>query len=300
MKFKDKTKLTDGFTLVEIIVVMAIMSIVMMAATSLLIPFKRSSVVQTQLGDVQNNLRLSIDRITKDLRNAGFLIIGNAVSGYNATTLDSSSLVINTRSAVSGHFGSITDVVGDDYTLLHDDQVNFFGAGDSVAIVHPLTGDVRGGDYFEVCATNVPSKKVTIKSVCTGSGTSLTSAQKDAVKSAAGEPNYLLLLAPDPSVLPSPVTQAALNASIIRTITYALEGDALTREVAPALVPGGITKQFLARNITDLRFLVNEDSDGDPFMVTIEIEGETGKAGNDAVGSAKTRRHRSVVSLRNI
>lgn len=299
MNFKNKTKLAGGFTLVEIIVVMAIMSIVMMAATSLLIPFKRSSVVQTQLGDVQNNLRLAIDRITKDLRNAGFLITGSAVSGYNATTLDSSSLVINTRSAVSGHFGSVTGVVGDDYAL-SDDQVNFFDAGDYVAFVHPLTGDVRGGDYFEVCATNVASMEVTIKSVCTGSGTSLTSAQKDAVKSSAGEPNYLLLLAPDPSVLPSPVTQAALNANIIRTITYALEGDALTREVAPSLVPGGNTKQFLARNITDLRFLINEDTDGDPFMVTIEIEGETGKAGNDAVGSEKTRRLRSVVSLRNI
>lgn len=302
MKFMDKSKRASGFSLVEMIVVMAIMGVIVMAVMSLFIPVKRSSVVQSQLADVQSNLRLAIDRITKDLRNAGFLVSGNAISGYNSTTLDSSSLVITTRSAVSGRFGSITayaDAGSDDYTLLYEDQVRFFKPGDFVAILHPLSGNVLGGDYFEVCGTDVITKKITIKASCSPSNP-LSSAQKEAVNATFNEPNNLLLHAQNPSVLPSPYTQADLNDNMLRTITYALEDGTLTRDVSPSLVLGGNTKQYLARNLSDLRFLVAEDADGDVFRVTIEVEGETRKVSNDAVGSAKSKRYRTVVSLRNI
>lgn len=302
MKFMDKSKRANGFSLVEMIVVMAIMGVIVMAVMSLFIPVKGSSVVQSQLADVQSNLRLSIDRITKDIRNAGFLVSGNPISGYNSTTLDSSSLVITTRSAVSGRFGNITTYAGagsDDYTLLHEDQVRFFKPGGFVAIIHPLSGDVLGGGYFEVCGTDVLTKKITIKASCSLSN-SLSPPQKEAVKATFNEPNNLLLHAQNPSVLPSPYTQTDLNDNMLRTITYALEDGTLTREVSPSLVPGGNTKQYLARNLSDLRFLVAEDADGDVFRVTIEVEGETRKVSNDAIGSAKSKRYRTVVSLRNI
>jgi prepilin-type N-terminal cleavage/methylation domain-containing protein len=302
MKFAHKSMQTHGFTLVEMIVVMAIMSVVVMAVMSLFIPAQRATVVQTQLADVQSNLRLSIERITKDIRNAGFLVPSNtAITGYNAATLDSSSLVITSRSAVSGRFGSLTDYAGgsgaDEYTLLYEDQVRFFRPGDFVAFLHPLSGNVLGGAYFKVSATDIPNKTVTIK---TSGGSDLSATQKEAVNATFNEPNNLLLLAPDPSVLPASYTQTDLNNNMIRTITYALENGTLTRVVSPPLEPGGNTKQYLARNISDLRFLVEEDADGDVFKVTIEVEGETGQVSSDAVGSAKSKRYRTVVSLRNI
>ena len=302
MNYMDKSKRTQGFSIVEMVIVMAIMGFVVMAVMSLFIPAKRASVVQAQLSDVQSNLRLAIDRITKDIRNAGFLVTGNSISGYDAGTLESSSLVITTRSAVSGHFGRITEYANswtDDYTLLYENQIRFFKPGAYVAVVHPLTGNVLGDGYFEVCTTNAATRKVTVMVDC-DSNTTLTSAQKEAMDASFNAPENLLLPAPNPSILPSPYTQADLDANMIRTITYALEGDALTREIVPPMEPGGTTKQYLARNISDLRFIVSEDADGDVFRVIIEVAGETGAAGKDAIGSAKTKRYRTVVSLRNI
>ena len=303
MHFMDKSKRTCGYSLVEMIMVMAILGIVMMAVISMFIPAQRSSVVQTQLADVQSNLRLAMDRITRDIRNAGFLVAGNAISGYNSSTLSSSSLVLTSRSAISGRFGRITayadpDTPGDnDYTLLYEDHVTFFRPGDFVAIVHPLSGNVVGDAYFKVSATDKVNKKVTLTAA---NGSDLTAVQKEAMDATFNAPNNLLLAAPNPSVLPSPYTQADLNSNMMRTITYALEDGALTRDVVPSLMTGGPTKQFLARNISDLQFIVTEDADGDVVSVTVEIEGATRQVSQDTIGSAKSKRYRSVVSLRNI
>ncbi|MBW2520446.1 MAG: hypothetical protein JRD88_08850, partial [Deltaproteobacteria bacterium] len=58
--------------------------------------------------------------------------------------------------------------------------------------------------------------------------------------------------------------------------------------------------QFLARNISAVQFLVEEDPDQDAFKVTIEIEGQTEAVGRDAISAEKTRQMRIVVSLRNV
>jgi prepilin-type N-terminal cleavage/methylation domain-containing protein len=62
-----------GMSLVELIVVMGILSIVMLAVMSLYIPAHQSTVVQTQVSDVQSNLRLALNTMTSDLLTAGFL-----------------------------------------------------------------------------------------------------------------------------------------------------------------------------------------------------------------------------------
>lgn len=63
-----------GFTLVELLVVVAILGIVTMAISSLYISSQRSAGTTEEVSDVQQNIRVAIDFIARDIRNSGFLL----------------------------------------------------------------------------------------------------------------------------------------------------------------------------------------------------------------------------------
>lgn len=63
-----------GFTLVELLVVVAILGIVTMAVSNLYISNQRSSSTTEEVSDVQQNVRVALDFLSRDIRNAGFLL----------------------------------------------------------------------------------------------------------------------------------------------------------------------------------------------------------------------------------
>ena len=63
-----------GFTLVEILVVVAIMGVVMGAVYSLYITNMRTAYTHDEVSDMQLNLRIAMDSVVRDLRMAGMLI----------------------------------------------------------------------------------------------------------------------------------------------------------------------------------------------------------------------------------
>ena len=63
-----------GFTLIELLMVAFMLGLVLMSLYSIFITSKRSSGNQDEVVDVQQNLRIAMDNITRDLRNAGFMI----------------------------------------------------------------------------------------------------------------------------------------------------------------------------------------------------------------------------------
>jgi prepilin-type N-terminal cleavage/methylation domain-containing protein len=63
-----------GITLIELLVVMGIFGIVMGAIYSLYSTHQRSAYTQDEVVEVQQNLRIGIDSITRDVRMAGFLV----------------------------------------------------------------------------------------------------------------------------------------------------------------------------------------------------------------------------------
>ncbi len=65
---------TRGFTLVEILVVLAVFGIIMGAVYSLYITNQRAAYTSDETVEVQQNLRIAMDTITKDLRMAGVLV----------------------------------------------------------------------------------------------------------------------------------------------------------------------------------------------------------------------------------
>lgn len=63
-----------GFTLVELLVVAAILGIVTMAISNLYISNQRSSGTTEEVADVQQNIRVALDFMSRDIRNSGFLL----------------------------------------------------------------------------------------------------------------------------------------------------------------------------------------------------------------------------------
>jgi prepilin-type N-terminal cleavage/methylation domain-containing protein len=292
----DKYGLLDkrGFSLVEMLVVLLIMSVIMVATTSLFVTAKRSTVVQSDLASVEGGMRVVLERMSKDFRNAGFLSTLNPVTGYTdvSTTpnetvvVDASSqpLTINTR-AVSGVFGRVsavptTTAVGaanttNAFSLVYPEQFRHFPSGAYAAVVEPVSG-VPIGDVYYVMSSSSGLVKL---------GDKTSHNELAGVGAFTGAPAGLVLL-----------RAPTVNLSDLdRTITYELDGDTLIRRV------DGGTEQYLANGLSDLTFTVEEDDDGDVHKVLIQMTGETVEASkNDVAGSAKTKQMSITVSLRNI
>ena len=290
MKDMVKTTHVRGFTLVEVIVVMLILSVVMMAAMSLFIPAKRASVVQTNLADVQANLRLALDVMTPDFRTAGFLTANDAVAGYTmpsppATVSNpANSLTINTR-VVSGRYGRIEtppELVTDPFVLEDEKQVDAFRVGNYVAVVQPVEGNVINNKIYKISSKDRSTKTVYLVN---SDGSALSDAERQSFRDTIT--GNILLVAPNDTV-------ADLN----RTIDYSLADDVLVRRIDAGKAHE--QTQYLARNISTVQFLVEEDADQDAYKVSIEIEGQAEAVGQDSVSSEKNRQMRIVVSLRNI
>ncbi len=312
---RQKTNDMRGFSLVEIIIVMLIMSVVMMAVMSLVVPTQRSSVIQSDLSTIQGGMQVALERMSKDFRNAGFLFAGSAISsaGYPVNTIPNETVIINgvdgltinTR-AVSGIFGRIDTVPGDPslpFKLIYPDQIRNFPVGSYAAVVEPVNGILLGDD-------SVPGNIYRVNgSAIAGDGSGTVTLGKDAdtdldsISPFAGAASGLVILRFPTAAVTSVVDDATAAAALNRTITYAhfdADGDGnpdtLTRQV-----DGGPVSN-MARGISELTFTVEEDGDGDVNKVTIDLVGEAEAvgAGNDAVSSAKTKRVRILIALRNV
>ncbi|TLM68951.1 MAG: prepilin-type N-terminal cleavage/methylation domain-containing protein [Deltaproteobacteria bacterium] len=88
-----------GVTLVELMVVTAILGVVVGAVYSLLLPVQKSTYTQSRVVDMQDTMRLALDRMTRDVRMAGLLVGGNAITGPGGVGAPTAtSFTIRTRS----------------------------------------------------------------------------------------------------------------------------------------------------------------------------------------------------------
>ncbi len=314
-----------GFTLVEVIIVMLILSVVMTAVMSLIVPAQRSSIIQSDLSTVQGGMRVALERMTKDFRNAGFLIAGASITsaGYilesppvvNDVVIDASvnSVTVNTR-AVSGAFGRVASIPtatsnsivtpplpSESFSLIYQDQFRNFPTGSYAAVIEPVSGDPIGDIYY-VMSSSPGLVKLGNKDT--------HGALADVGAFAVSQAGLILLPVPSASVqtikdAADPV--AATKSALSRTITYdfvdtdnPVDGipDTLTRQVDVGKLSEG-NRSYLARGVTALTFTVQEDGDGDASKVIIDLVGQSIGLGNDTVSSEKTQQSRITVSLRN-
>jgi prepilin-type N-terminal cleavage/methylation domain-containing protein len=126
--FRDE----GGFSLVEMIVVCAILATVMAGVMRLLMVGQQSATATANKVDAQSNARMGIDRLIEEVREAGYLPAGPTCPGAPATPCPPYNYA----------FSAISAQTATALTLQND--WNATGAIDAVAVTDPITGAQRG------------------------------------------------------------------------------------------------------------------------------------------------------------
>lgn len=280
-----------GFTIVEVILVLAIMSVVVLALLSFYIPVQRSTITQTQVADIQDNMRLAMDRITKDIFRAGFLI-ENFETTPPITDNDATGFTIQTR-LVGDAFARVATAAGTELTLADPQMAALFTAdadrnkASKVRIFDPLMAQ-----EIEFAAQPDPDERLY---------------NVDSIVVEPGPPAVAKMTVEDPGVgvPPEAVVVGVVSAGDpdpgpppIQTIRYQFSNGSLLRTI------NGVQQQVLASGLdTANSSFAYKLVSGRVKRVDITLSGVTravSSAGqNDTVGSAKTRSLRSSVTIRN-
>lgn len=144
-----------GFSLVELMVVVVLFGLVMSALFTVYQTHQRSAYVQEEVVEVQQNLRIAVDEISRDIRMAGFMIPPEDVVGTvgyfenlpigdfdnNTGLSDSDIITINTGSETGKYAridGNTTSIAGDTvFTVDSPEAVDGFSGTDIVRIIKP-------------------------------------------------------------------------------------------------------------------------------------------------------------------
>jgi prepilin-type N-terminal cleavage/methylation domain-containing protein len=176
MSPKTEKKREAGFTLVELLVVVAILGIVTMAIHSLYLSTQRSANTTEEVSDVQQNIRVALDFMARDIRNSGFLLPVEqpAVSGApyllcrdlnaDGDCLDageSFSLILQTASPLNKFARIATNFTSEgvvdeeiDINIIAADMVDLFDSGDSVRIFRPGSSNPLQDKTYQVTEKN--------------------------------------------------------------------------------------------------------------------------------------------------
>lgn len=148
-----------GFTLVELLVAMALMGIVMTAIFNLYLGTERSADTQDRIADVQQNIRFAMDQVVRDIRMAGFAVAGStsAISSgppnptvadpFTMRTASTSDKVLRVRADFTSpaSAGTVQTI-----TVDSEEMATLFAANEVVRIIRPDTQEQRLDAIFTV------------------------------------------------------------------------------------------------------------------------------------------------------
>lgn len=285
MKYLRQIK---GFTLVEVLVVMVIMGLVMTAVYGLFIDSKKTSTVSEEVVDVQQNLRIGMEALVKDIRMAGFLIpTDDDPVETAAASLSTDNLVLNLSTSTGVYArvtsGSVDISAGGTETITVDsDMATNFSTSDGLRIVTPTSTDsvvdLVGAELVadsEVKAVDSATDTITIGPVA---ATSINQGDM-----------FLLLKADDATAFPVQVTYQLVD----DTTTTGAGINLLQRSV------NGGAFQTVAGNINSVTLTYLPDStDIKAIRVVMTASTDDTKTGSFDSG-VKTRSLQTVVNIRN-
>lgn len=139
-----------GFSLIELLMVVAMLGIVLGAMYSLYISHQRNAYTSDETVEVQQNLRIAMNSISRDIRIAGFLLPpGNTPisAGTTSTTIYISSgcpsgIITRITPSPSPQIGIVSS---NTFTVDNDGSASAFSNGDYVRIIHPVDKTEPGG-----------------------------------------------------------------------------------------------------------------------------------------------------------
>lgn len=161
-----------GFTLVELLIVMLIFGIFIGAVYSLYISHLRTALSREEVIDVQQNVRIAMERLARDIRMAGFLVPTPViVSPASEKALSNHSSIRIYTGSTESTFVAINTVARDDKFVVtpKSELDNFVKNVDTVSIFRPSTKTLIGGT-FTVISSSSTSGNLSISPAAT-SGT---------------------------------------------------------------------------------------------------------------------------------
>jgi prepilin-type N-terminal cleavage/methylation domain-containing protein len=297
----------NGFTLVEMLVAAAILGIALGAIYSLYLTNLRSAYKHDDVVEVQQNLRIAMDALTRDIKMAGVLIpltatdrplspgapIGAGLKNY------STSVTINTVSP-DGSLARVTKskptIVGFSNFSTNVDSamsISGFHTSDAIRLVRPFNNSQPlSTSALHVSAVTPVTPSMTVSAATSFTGSIDIRAGDVFAKAADGT-------RPFDSITYSLVTNAENSACPVsqRCLARSING------VAPA--------EIVAGNLSSLRFSYLYDVDAEDFTpdtlpkdlgkiraVRVTITGVTTQSANPN-WSPSTRQVTSVIKLRN-
>ena len=304
-----------GFTLIEMMISMALLGTIMIGVYNLYLSQQSQNLIQEDVIELQQNLRVAMDTITRDMRMSGFLNMDNdPLEGIDDNGgLDGSDEVTLNKASGFGYYSAIAEdavskngVVGTNIIFTVDSNGIF-----SVTNPKQVIRIIRPAQGVEV----VDAITYTIEAVET--------------TDAACNPNVApcLMLGPSANF---PPTEFRTGDIIARTgivgdelypgtITYDMDNDGECPAGQSCIyknVNGG-GDEIIATNITNLQLSYIDDggnvvaNPADPSQIRaiqVTISGETSRAASEigstdnadfTVVSARTRQLSSIVRIRN-
>jgi len=300
-------KRNHGFTLIELLIVMGMLGVVMTAVYSLYYAQSKSAAAQDELVEVQQNLRIAMDEISRDIRMSGFLlpldttctakaislspirVIGNN-TGLNAGLGSTDSMTLNSASA-SGKYARIDqDIVSGNSTVFVVDapeSVDKFTTNDMVRVLRVDMREPSAG-IFPITALNRAA----------GTGTITVTTNPGVIYKRL---DFIVATATNPR--PDTIQYCVASSTAAGLCPAVAAGCPAGQRCLMKVVNG--TSNLLSTNITNLqfRYLLKDNSETDsPDLrqvraVRVTITGSTVATG--VTGVAKQRQMTSIVKMRN-
>lgn len=283
-----KCRDNSGMSIVELMLVVTIFSVVVFAIMSLYIPAARSTAVQTQVSDVQSNLRLALRVMTQDLLHAGFMVHDHPIvfpdaggDFYTPTsrgTRNTTEFIIRTR-IVGNDFARITGTPSVDgsgnivLNIANPDMVANFSDGSKVRLFEPVMAEEVIKDTGTPASRAYTVQSSTANTVTITPGALVVSDIKS---------DTVMIRVRDES-------QPALQ-----IIHYKFNNGSLERIINTN------QKQILVQNLEAVLFDYDETPQNKINLVDVKLTGKTRSIKDDSIYDAKTRTVRSSVKLRNV
>ncbi len=295
----------SGFSLIELLIAMSILGTLMIAVFALYNMQHKMTYIEEDVVEVQQNLRMGMDHILRDLRYGGILVTGSTApvfaiadnTGLNATdaiTLNTSSSA-NTFARVDLDLATnIVSGVDVTFTVASAQEVDGFSTGDLFRVINSSEKSEPISTYFTVTGTDRTGPTITGSPAATATNVLFRRGFMIAKTGTSV-----------PDTFPNTVHYCVgPNAACGPAITTCTIGNCLIR------IENGIPDNgdVIAENIQDLQFSYILDgttaevsTTGNPANVRAVRVNLTGVTVDTAAlsGTAKTRNLTAVAKLRN-
>lgn len=293
-------KKNKGFTLVEILIVVAIMGLIIGSLYSVYLTHQKSAFTQEEVVEVQQNLRIAMEYITRDIRMAGMLVPLSTQAVAAGFTNYTTSIHLNAASA-KGIYARIdaTPTItegSDSVTVTIEspeacDIIKANSGSDVIArIIRPFDSSRPFATSFTVTATTRETPNLTLKRVSDNFTSGEVIKRGDVIALTENG-------APDPNTIAYSMVNGG---TVVNGVTCPQKQRCIVRSANGS-------DEIIANNISSLKYAyilddyTEEKSPADLEKVRAVRVTITGQTAETALlsGGSKTRQLTSIVKIHN-